>query len=248
MKHNSKIYVDNGIIIYAGKSSETKQHKHYALQIGIVLQGTYSVYIKDAVYEETSFIIHSNIPHSHISTNGVLLCILIDPTTDLGNTLINCYSPPYQPLSISAEALTELKNDILNNSQSINNLEYKIFKLLNLIPAQRTIDNRIAQLIKEMNSMNTIDSDLNSLIKNIPLSKSRIRFLFKKQTGLSIQRYILWIRIKKAIYYIMQNKSLSEAAFLAGFADYSHLSRVVNQISGLTMKSLLKDSYFVQDS
>ena len=247
MKHNSKIFIDNGIIIYAGKSSETKMHKHYAIQIGIILNGTYRIYVEDKEYKNDNFIIYSNIPHRHISDNGVLLSILIDPTTDLGNALINLYSPPCQPIYISAEALIELQNELLDSNLLIENLEYRIFKLLKLIPTKRTIDNRIAELVDKMDSMNAFDTNLDYLIKDIPLSKSRIRFLFKQQTGLSIQRYILWIRIKKAINYIMQNKSLSEAAFLAGFADYSHLSRVMNQISGSTLKTILNDSYFVQD-
>ena len=248
MRHNSKIVVDNGIIIYAGQSSETKKHKHYAIQIGIVLQGDYKLYIEDKEYQDNHFIIHSNIPHKHISTNGVLLCILIDPTTDLGNTLINSYSAPYQSVSISEKALSELQKELLGNSQTIDNLEHKIFELLKLVPSPKTTDNRITQLIEKINLDNELDTDLDAMLEDIPLSKSRIRFLFKQQTGLSIQRYILWVKIKKAFSHIMQNKSLSDAAFLAGFADYSHLSRVVNQISGMTMKSFLKDSYFVQDS
>ncbi|WP_461630057.1 AraC family transcriptional regulator [Labilibaculum euxinus] len=247
MKHNSKIFIESGMIIYAGKVSETKQHKHYAIQIGIVISGSFQLYINDKEYRHSSFIIHSNVPHKHISNDSVLLCILVDPTTNLGNTLVNYYPAPFQPLSVSKEELSCLQDE-LNSNQEINDLELKIFKLLKITPVQRTMDNRIFQLVKKMNLLNTYDTDFDSLVETVPLSKSRIRFLFKQQTGLSLQRYILWLRIKKAIYQIMQHKSLSEAAYLAGFADYSHLSRVVRQISGMTMKVLLKNSYFIQDS
>ncbi|WP_052444455.1 AraC family transcriptional regulator [Flammeovirga sp. OC4] len=247
MKHNSNIIVESGIIIYAGKVSETKLHKHYAIQIGFVISGNYKLYINDIEYRHNNFIIHSNVPHKHTSDDGALLCILVDPTTDLGNTLVNNYPAPYQPLSVSKEELNCLQ-DKLNSNQEIDDLEMKIFRLLKITPVRRTMDKRIFQLIEKMNHLNTNDIDFDSLIETIPLSKSRIRFLFKQQTGLSIQRYILWLRIKKAIYQIMQNKSLSEAAYIAGFADYSHLSRVVRQVSGMTMKVLLKNSYFVQDS
>ncbi|WP_417887535.1 AraC family transcriptional regulator [Zunongwangia sp.] len=248
MKHNTKIFVDKGILVYSGKSSITKNHKHYAIQIGIVLSGNYKLYIENVEYTDKSFIIHSNVQHRHTSTNGALLCILIDPTTDLGNTLIHNFRTPYQALSISRKVLMDLMIEMSNNDTLTSNLENRIFELLNLTPTKRTIDNRIFQLIEKISMMDPHNTNLETLIRDIPLSKSRIRSLFKEQTGLSIQRYILWIKIKKAVYYIMQKYSLTEAAFLAGFADYAHLSRVINQISGLNMKTLLKDSYFVQDS
>ncbi|WP_321480591.1 helix-turn-helix transcriptional regulator [uncultured Bacteroides sp.] len=248
MKHNARIFVDQGILVYAGKSCETKEHKHYAIQIGIVLGGIYKLYIDKEEHTDESFIIHSNIPHKHISIDGALLCILIDPTTALGHTLISNFPAPYQPLPISSKALMDLKDEISHNTHSIANLKDRIFELLNLAPTEGTTDYRISLLIEKISSANTLEINLDTLIKDIPLSKSRIRSLFKENTGLSIQRYILWIKIKKAFYYIMQNQSLSEAAFLAGFADYAHLSRVIHQISGLDMKTLLKDSYLVQDS
>jgi len=251
MKHNSKIFVDNGIIIYAGKVSKTQQHKHYAIQIGLVLNGSYRLFIEDKEYDRHNFIIHSNVPHRHVSKNGALFCILIDPTTDLGNALVKKYAPPYKPITICQDALRDLRYELSDRNQaggqSIENLEFKIFKLLKLPPAKRTIDSRIAKLIEAMHDTPAVEIDLDTLINEIPLSKSRIRSLFKQQTGLSMQRYLLWVKIKHAFYHIMQNKSLSEAAFLAGFADYAHLSRVIHQISGMTMKSILKDSYFVQE-
>lgn len=57
------------------------------------------------------------------------------------------------------------------------------------------------------------------------LSPSRFRHLFSEQVGMGFRPYILWRRFVLVWGFLMEGKTLSEAAHAAGFADAAHLSR-----------------------
>lgn len=247
MKNIAKIIVEQGFVIYIGKSSQSDFHKHHAIQIGLALQGKYLLHMDNKTYEGGSFIIHSNVSHKHVSKDGILICILIDPETDLGHLLTKNYPNRYHAFTPSPNILNQLSAEIVKNDFSIFNLQHLITKLFDLEPIKRTTDIRIDRFIQKIASSNIAKVELESIMKDIPLSASRIRHLFKSQTGISIQRYILWSKVKNAIQYIMQKESLSQAAYLSGFSDYAHMSRSMKQMFGLNLKTILKDSHYVQD-
>ena len=51
------------------------------------------------------------------------------------------------------------------------------------------------------------------------LSESRLMHLFSQQLGISMRRYIVWLRIRYAIKLWAAGQSLIDIAFEAGFAD-----------------------------
>lgn len=247
MRNIAKIIVEQGFVIYIGKSSQSEFHKHHAIQIGLALQGKYLLYIDNKTYNDGNFIINSNVSHKHESKDGILICILIDPETDLGHLLTTNYPNRYHPFTPLPNVLSQLYEEIVKDDFSILNLQHLIIKLFDLEPITRTTDVRIDSFIQKMASSNMAKVELESLMHDIPLSASRIRHLFKMQTGISIQRYVLWSKVKNAIQYIMQEESLSQAAYLSGFSDYAHMSRTIKQMFGLNLKTILKDSHYVQD-
>lgn len=59
---------------------------------------------------------------------------------------------------------------------------------------------------------------------------------FKKETGLSIQSYILKVRIQEAKRCIMQGFSIKEAAYLCGFNDMANFSKLFSREEGESPK------------
>lgn len=78
------------------------------------------------------------------------------------------------------------------------------------------------------------------------LSEGRFRHLFRKQTGVSVGRYLLWERMLTALDEAARGVSLSEAAHAAGFADQAHMSREFRATFGLTPSEVFKNSRLVQ--
>jgi len=248
MKYESRLLVDKGIALYMGKSLQTNFHSHHVLQIAIIIKGTYAIYIGEHIYRNQSVLIQSNVKHKHSTGNGVQLSLFIDPMSNLGR----CLRANYPSDFLLFDAKPQLVNGLLQafsrscpDTQEIKNL---IIKAFNLQPKTTKIDSRISQLLEQIEASNFEGEKIGALCAGIYLSESRIRHLFKQQTGISIKRYCLWGKIRKALYYISQGESLIQAAYHANFSDYAHLSRTVKEMFGLNLKNLLKDSHSVQEN
>jgi AraC-like DNA-binding protein len=70
------------------------------------------------------------------------------------------------------------------------------------------------------------------------LSDSRFLHVFTESVGIPLRRYVRWLRLQLADAEIAQGTTATDAAFRAGFADASHLSRTVRQMLGTTLSNL----------
>lgn len=74
---------------------------------------------------------------------------------------------------------------------------------------------------------------LEELANEIGISPSRLRHMFKEQTGLPISRYVLWMRLRAALLQALEGASMTESAQAAGFSDAAHFTRTCRQMFGL---------------
>lgn len=54
------------------------------------------------------------------------------------------------------------------------------------------------------------------------------------------RRYVLWLRLRRAVREVAAGANLTEAAVSAGFSDSAHLSRVFRATFGLPPSALLR--------
>lgn len=71
------------------------------------------------------------------------------------------------------------------------------------------------------------------------LSSSRFQHVFKQQTGVSFRRYRIWARLQATMDSVMSGKTLTEAAYDAGFASSAHLSATFKAMFGMSLTKLL---------
>jgi AraC-like DNA-binding protein len=95
--------------------------------------------------------------------------------------------------------------------------------------------------------LNSSDGDrvsVKEIARSHGFSLGRLAHLFKEQGGLPVRRYYLWRKILKAIQALEQVSTLTDAAHLAGFADFSLMNRTCKQMFGI--KPLFYDLISVQ--
>ena len=74
----------------------------------------------------------------------------------------------------------------------------------------------------------------------VHLSASRFAHLFKKVVGVPVRRYVLWLKMRRALDLAIAGDSLTTAALAAGFADSAHLSRSVRAMMGIAPEFLFR--------
>lgn len=114
------------------------------------------------------------------------------------------------------------------------------------LPAEDRRVTEVKSMLRQAVASNQAVPGPENLARMTDLSASRLIHLFKEKTGLTMRRYVLYIRVKQASRHISEGKSLSEAAEMAGFADPAHLSRTFRDMFGLKPSIILKNSHFIQ--
>lgn len=81
-----------------------------------------------------------------------------------------------------------------------------------------------------------------ALAQAVGVSPSRLIHLWKDEVGVSLRRYVLWLRLRHVVACVAMGQSLTAAAHEAGFADSAHLSRTFRSMFGLPLSSLFGTS------
>ena len=100
-----------------------------------------------------------------------------------------------------------------------------------LLPA---MDTRLKIVVSHLGNNLHQQPDLDSLARLVNLSSSRLRHLFKDQTGLSFATYVRMLRMQKAKEMLESTfLNVKEIMFTVGVKDESHFVRNFKQMYGL---------------
>lgn len=102
------------------------------------------------------------------------------------------------------------------------------------LPPAGPVDPRVSKVIAALAEMplNEIDSD--ALCARVHLSASRLRALFKAETGCTIQQYARWLAVWRACFLWRRGLSFTAIAAEAGFHDLSHVDHAFTEVFGIS--------------
>lgn len=80
--------------------------------------------------------------------------------------------------------------------------------------------------------------DVASVADAVALSPDYLGRLCRQQTGVSFSATIRWMRLVNAMRQLVDGRSVTDAAHMAGFADGSHANRVCREMTGATPRDL----------
>jgi AraC-like DNA-binding protein len=240
-----KIIFDTDKVIYFGKITDTDMHKHYAIQITLSYENSFSITTRKKSEDCNFCIIKSNVAHKLVSKSKVMI-VLINPSSIQGYNLSKLYLKNITNLE------TENNVGYAGNIISENDISEKIDKIINqLIKNTKTdkilTDKRIIKALNYLDKKSEKIVSLKKLAEQVFLSESRFIHLFKHETGITFRRMQLWIKITKAMQLFENNKNFTKIAHEVGFADSSHFSRTFKENFGIKPQ-FFKNSKFVQVS
>lgn len=105
--------------------------------------------------------------------------------------------------------------------------------------SHRGIDPRIAEAALRIRADPAVTIPSGELAAAVGLSESRFLHLFRHETGTSLRRYRLWIRLMSACTTLAAGRDVTAAAMEAGFASPSHLADRIRSTFGLSATQLL---------
>lgn len=70
------------------------------------------------------------------------------------------------------------------------------------------------------------------------LDRRYLSRLFKSYTGLSVQEFLIWVRLEEAERLLLRGCSVKEAAYLSGYEDVSNFSKLFRKHTGKSPASM----------
>ena len=219
--------IERGVYSFEFSDLETELHAHPVVEIISATEGHFSIELDSRRKDDLTFaIIDANTKHKVSSHRAVLSILMVE----CNNSLLANY--------LSGRGV-EIKKDGLfakSNFPSKNKLIAEVHNLANTTDLKSPIDLRIKESITYIQE-NEIEykSLMTILTSKVFLSESRLSHLFKQHVGISIKKYLVWDKLRKAVSrYLMDQGSLTEVSLQSGFFDQAHLSKSFKSQLGIS--------------
>ena len=245
--YTSNLYMWNDAAAIFFANTITPYHCHNTLQIVFDLNNDFKFKTLSGAWStHTNLIIKENVSHRLDSRGSMQLIIYLDAKSVIARVLNAKYldgrdiGEPELSLYDSG-MLQRMQRAILTPDES--QLKRIIDELLVNLTGKRCFtitDSRIKAVNKYLICNRPQKNITAALAEMVFLSESRLRSLFKEQTGISLHRFIIWNNVQHAITLLLNRATIQNAAYASGFSDISHFNKTLVNMFGITPSAFLK--------
>lgn len=228
--------------IYIGPTLGTTTHSLHAYKLYVALHGEFDLLLDNsrAFASLKGIVIAPDRPHRIAGRESMVALCCIVPETPEGILLSRyhgsqeVFAPPPHMLS----ALTPYLRRLLELGGSRDELTEASESLVQCLLRDKIVapalDTRVVSALEYMRSSIDHRMSVAEVASKVGLSSGRLEHLFSAQVGIPMSRYMTWYRLHNALKIMQHQRSLTEVAHAAGFADLSHLGRTFRRMLGLS--------------
>jgi len=221
-------------------------HHHSAYQIVLSNDEPFTSTIEGNLFGGIhGFLIKPHIPHFCVAEKGTLNVLNIEPYSTIGLELANRFKENQNYIVFDLPSQT---NAFFNTPKDSLDINVIVNSLISNLPPNN-YDERVTKIVDYIVE-NYFKSDITpqTFADIVFLSPSRLASLFKQQTGSSLSKYLLWTRMRKAIYITLseKEKSLTDIAYDTGFYDLPQWNKYMYEMFGMPPKALKFSSDLIQ--
>jgi len=241
-----KLDNDPFILALKARNLTVEIHHHSAYQIVLSNDTPFNSTIGGKLYERIhGFLIKPHVSHSCVAEKGTLNVLNIEPYSHVGLELAGRFKEDQEYIVFGSLSETNAFFQTPEDSSDANKI---VDALVSELPSI-AYDERVTKIIEYIRA-NYFQSDITpqTFADIVFLSPSRLASLFKKQTGSSLSKYLLWTRLRQAIYLTLsdKDKSLTDIAYDTGFYDLSQLNKYMYEMFGMPPKALKHNSDLIE--
>lgn len=234
------------ILALKARNLTVEIHHHSAYQIVLSNDTPFQSTISGKPYERIhGFLIKPHVTHFCAAEKGTLNVLNIEPYSNIGLELTSRFEDKQEYIVFEAPPEMHAFFQTPNDSLEVRNI---IDALLSKVPAVH-YDDRVTKIVAYI-SENYFEQHITpqTFADIVFLSPSRLASLFKQQTGSSLSKYLLWTRLRQAIYLTLSDKdrSLTDIAYETGFYDLPQLNKYMYEMFGMPPKALKQNSDLIE--
>jgi AraC family transcriptional regulator len=234
--------------IFFGEAADATLHESPAIKLCVALEKSFGIRTSEdeTVVPFDSAIIAAGQPHAIDGRHNRMVMLLLAPETALAQQLAPILSR-HGIMPLPRAAVTKIRSIFSNFDERLASgakMEDICREIVEAVgPGDSSpIDSRVAQSIEWIRASRDEGISIAEIASGLELSESRFSHLFTENVRIPVRRYLLWLRLRDAMHLFTQNKSLTDVAHEAGFADSAHLTRSFRSMLGIAPSALVKES------
>ena len=218
--------IKKGIYKFELDEIETDFHAHPTFEMVYSKNGGIEIETSQEKFSNVHFgIIGPNIPHKISSQKGDVMMVMVECNLEYMFQFLSTFDIHLKD-GIFIEKEGEDRTFVIN--EIANLLREKCIPIASDDRVNKSLD----YLNQSSSEYKTLMTELKSLTN---LSDSRLSHLFKEELGISIKKYFVWSKLKRAFEKVLyDNKNMYEASIELGFYDQAHLSKAFKQMLGIS--------------
>lgn len=231
-----------GLAMYTGPGGHSDRHAHHAVQLAVAIDEPMQVTIGTKSLTTTAALIPPDVPHSFV-VNGRVTFLWTDPHGPRGRRL-----QEQATRYVENGAATELDGlrEVATTAGDSTQLARRLLEAIGEdTDAVAQPSRAVTAALHYLETTMPLDGAaahpprLDDAARAAAISPSRLTHVFAEELGIPFRRYVLWVRLLRAVRAIAAGNDLTRAASAAGFSDSAHLSRAFRGIFGLPPSTLL---------
>jgi AraC-like DNA-binding protein len=239
------MYILHEGALFVGSGVRNQLHRHFSASLIFTLDAPFRVRFGKAGWRTTrGVVVAPNVAQAIDASRVRMVVLQIDPETQaygrVAGLLVE-HGPFYELPPALADTLTAEAHALLHApSFEPDRLWRLALERTCGIFQPRSVDPRISQVLGILKRDILSPPGTRVLADAVGLSPSRLIHLFKESMGLTVRRYLQWLRMRQVIVTLVIGRTLTEAAHVAGFADSAHLSRTFRAMYGMPLNSVFR--------
>ncbi|WP_158829590.1 helix-turn-helix domain-containing protein [Mucilaginibacter lacusdianchii] len=234
------------ILALKARNLTVEIHHHSAYQIVLSNDMPFSSTINGVVHDRLhGFLIKPQVSHFCVAEKGTLNILNIEPYSNIGLKLADRFKENEVSIVFDTPSATTAFFKTAKDSLGIHTV---VDALLAELPVN-AYDERVIEIVNYIKT-NYFEQHITpqTFADIVFLSPSRLASLFKQQTGSSLSKYLLWTRLRQAIYLTLSEKdrSLTDIAYDTGFYDLPQLNKYMYEMFGMPPKALKFNSDLIE--
>ena len=246
----NKIYWDRDKISIITDQIESVPHKHWTMQLFLSIEKNLEIGVEDNKISCRCIVINRNILHSFSTGNKMYFTMIIEPASSLAIQLEERMGG-MKYCMFDNQDIEYIQNLLFCLIDSDGLREYRefmiqLYKFLGVKEQAKIYDDRVKDLLYEIERCNCDTHSIASVSDKVALSPSRLSHLFKEQVGMPLKSYIQFHQMQRAFFALLNGKSITESAMIAGFDTPSHFATVTKKMMGMSASISVKNSVFLK--
>jgi len=225
----SRIFFDDTYIAVVPTYECTQRHKHSMLHV-FVGNGTLDL---DGDNKGNLIILEQNIEHCRPS-GDIRFFLFVDPTSMFAQKLREGY--------LNENGIYASDADLKDTGISAGDIRAFVSETFGeeCFIRRRSIDDRIKILLDRIDGFEYLEKKVPEIAMEMKYSESYLTHLFKKETGVSLKRYLLLRRVEYVWKKIANGEQITKVVMEAGFASPSHFSDTCRKLTGICAADVLR--------